>query len=680
MKNTLRTRWFLLILLIFLASPVVRGEAKEGVDKDAFMKKVSALQMPFIENQGQIKDKSVRFYANTFAGTVFVTDKGEIVYSLIKTDPRPQTIDHRQKDKTPNLPTGQAGTEHRQNISELQTPDSITRAVALRESLERHKDSKIEGINKAETKVNYFKGAKENWRTNISTWQEVSLGEVYKGIELKLKAYGNNVEKFFTVHPKGSINDIKLKIQGAKQLTVNKDGELEIETEIGTVKFTKPVAYQEETVNGQHSGVSAQEQNITITERQYIEVAYVVKGNEYGFQVAQYDETKPLIIDPTLVYSTYLGGSGTIDFGQGIAVDSSGNMYVSGTTSSTDFPTASPLQGSNAGGNDIFVAKINASGSALLYATYIGGSLNDSGCGNIAIDSSGNAYITGYTYSADFPTVSPIQGSLAGDRDAFVAKIDASGSALIYSTYLGGSGYDYPCGWEIALDSSGNAYISGETTSTNFPTVSPIQGSNAGGYDAFAAKINASGSALVYSTYLGGSGTDAAWAITVDSSGNAYISGYTNSTNFPTASPIQGSNAGGYDAFVAKIDASGSALVYSTYLGGSNFEEGYCIAVDSSGNAYITGKTDSTNFPTASPIQASKAGGRDAFVAKINASGSALLYSTYLGGSGYDVGWGITADSSGNAYISGETTSTNFPTVSPIQEAMQGVTMPLPQR
>src|SRR4030067_1099367 len=203
---------------------------------------------------------------------------------------------------------------------------------------------------------------------------------------------------------------------------------------------------------------------------------------------------------------------------------------------------------------------------------------------------------------------SPIQGSLAGDRDAFVAKIDASGSALIYSTYLGGSCYDYPCGWEIALDSSGNAYISGETTSTNFPTVSPIQGSN----------------------------------------------------------------AGGYDAFVAKIDASGSALVYSTSLGGSNFEEGYCIAVDSSGNAYITGKTDSTNFPTASPIQASKAGGRDAFVAKINASGSALLYSTYLGGSGYDVGWGITADSSGNAYIAGETESTNFPTASPIQASNAG--------
>ncbi|MEK9134291.1 MAG: SBBP repeat-containing protein, partial [Pseudomonadota bacterium] len=339
----------------------------------------------------------------------------------------------------------------------------------------------------------------------------------------------------------------------------------------------------------------------------YIKVAYVVDGNEYGFKVGDYDRTKPLIIDPSLAYSTYLGGSLT-DYGYGIAIDSSGNMYVSGITSSTDFPTASPIQGSNGGGLDIFVAKINAAGTSLIYSTYLGGSLNDSGCGNIAIDSSGNAYLTGYTYSTDFPTTaSPLQGSLAGNRDAFVTKIDASGSTLVYSTYLGGSGYDYPCGWSIAVDSSGNAYVVGETTSTNFPTVSPIQASNAGGYDAFVTKINASGSAFVYSTYLGGSGTDASWSIAVDSSGNAYIGGFTNSTNFPTVSPIQGSNAGFYDAFVAKINASGSALVYSTYLGGSVYDEGYGIAVDSSGNAYISGNTASTNFQTASPIQASNA-------------------------------------------------------------------------
>src|SRR4030065_1908116 len=219
MKTTIKIIGFLFITIFISTSAF----ASADIDRNAFIKKIPGLQIPFIENQGQIKNKSVRFYASTFAGTVFITDKGEIVYSLIKTDHRPQPIDHRQKDKTPN-------SELKTPDSRLQTPDSITRAVALRESLERHKDSKIEGINKAETKVNYFKGAKENWRTNISTWQEVSLGEVYKGIELKLKAYGNNVEKFFTVHPKGSINDIKLKIQGAKQLTVNKDGELEVET------------------------------------------------------------------------------------------------------------------------------------------------------------------------------------------------------------------------------------------------------------------------------------------------------------------------------------------------------------------------------------------------------------------------------------------------------------------
>ncbi|MEK6527285.1 MAG: hypothetical protein AABZ36_00160, partial [Nitrospirota bacterium] len=273
MKNTLRRRWFLLILITFLGFTVVADMgATEGAGKDAFLKKVSGLQIPFIENQGQIKDKSVRFYANTFAGTVFVTDKGEIVYSLIKTDDPPN---NRRASRAPSKqPAGKQNPEHRQmqdtgykmqdvaagfslRNSELSTLNSNTKAIAIKETLEYPNQSaehraqnpdKIKGLNKAETKVNYFKGAKENWRTNISAWQEVSLGEVYKGIELKLRAYGNNVEKFFTVHPKGSINDIKLKIEGAKQLTVNKDGELEVETELGVVKYTKPVAYQEEKI------------------------------------------------------------------------------------------------------------------------------------------------------------------------------------------------------------------------------------------------------------------------------------------------------------------------------------------------------------------------------------------------------------------------------------------------
>jgi hypothetical protein len=271
-----------------------------------------------------------------------------------------------------------------------------------------------------------------------------------------------------------------------------------------------------------------------------------------------------------LVYSTYLGGSSG-DGGSGIAVDSLGNAYVTGATSSTNFPTVNALQPSLvSGAENAFIAKINAGGSALVYSTYLGGSVQDNG-NSIAVDSSGNAYVTGATRSSNFPTVNAFQSTYLGGigGNAFIAKINASGSALVYSTYLGGSGFEGvgDNGNGIAVDSSGNAYVTGATSSGNFPTVNALQSSYGG---AFITKINASGSALVYSTYLGGGrGTEGGNSIAVDSAGNAYVTGYTGSSNFPTVNAFQSSSSGQQDAFVAKINASGSALVYSTYLGGS---------------------------------------------------------------------------------------------------------------
>jgi uncharacterized repeat protein (TIGR01451 family) len=246
-----------------------------------------------------------------------------------------------------------------------------------------------------------------------------------------------------------------------------------------------------------------------------------------------------------------LGGSSD-DEGYGIAVDSAGNAYVTGYTYSTNFPTVNALQPSSGGGPDAFAAKINASGSALVYSTYLGGSRDDIGNG-IAADSAGNAYVTGYTLSGNFPTVNALQPSFGGGfNDAFAAKINASGSALVYSTYLGGSSDDV--GYGIAADSAGNAYVTGDTASTNFPTVNALQPSfGGGGGDAFVAKINASGSALVYSTYLGGSNSDVGAGIAVDRSGNVYVAGYTLSTNFPTVNALQSSSGGGLDALLAKI-------------------------------------------------------------------------------------------------------------------------------
>jgi hypothetical protein len=298
--------------------------------------------------------------------------------------------------------------------------------------------------------------------------------------------------------------------------------------------------------------------------RQSVAGHFVLEGNgQVGFSVGSYDRSQALIIDPILSYSTYLGGSGS-DSGGSIAVDSAGDAYVTGITASTNFPTAHPLQATSGANNDAFVAKLNPAGSALVYSTYLGGSDYDS-ADAIAVDSAGNAYVTGTTASTNFPTANPLRATFGGGGyDAFVAKLNSTGSALVYSTYLGGSGDDLGNG--IAVDSAGNAYVTGSTRSSNFPTANPLQATYGGAYlgNAFVAKLNPAGSALVYSTYLGGSGYygDQGDGIAVDAAGDAYVTGHTSSTNLPTANPLQATYGGGNsDAFVAKLNPAGSALV-----------------------------------------------------------------------------------------------------------------------
>ncbi len=318
----------------------------------------------------------------------------------------------------------------------------------------------------------------------------------------------------------------------------------------------------------------------------------------------------------------------------------------------------------------MFIAKLNPSGSGLLYATYLGGSSTDHGHG-IAVDVSGSAYVTGFTQSNDFPLENPFQPSFgAGGEDAFITKLNASGSALIYSTYLGGNGGDV--GYSIAVDASGNAYLTGQTRSSNFPTMSPLQPISGGFIDLFVTKINPSGSALVYSTYLGGNNFDRGQGIAVDASGSAYVTGLTQSPDYPTQSFFQDTFLGVVDVIVTKVNPSGSGLVYSTYIGGTGNDQAEAIDVDAFGNAYITGGTGSNDYPTESPFQPSLGGGFDAFVTKLGASGSVLSYSTYLGGSSTDFGRGISLDGSGNAYVTGGTSSTNFPTLSPIETSLKG--------
>jgi hypothetical protein len=508
------------------------------------------------------------------------------------------------------------------------------------------------------------------------------------------------------------IQNRKSKISSSLRIAAN--GDLIVTAEGGEVRFHKPVVYQEQSIrlrrnssqltvesetaldctspdNGPRRAASLKSK---IQNRKLIDGRYILKSDgEVTFEIAPYDRTRPLIIDPVLSYSTYLGGS-DMDYANGIAVDPSGSAYVTGYTASIDFPLANPAQSSPGGGTcsdgvdtipcfDAFVTKLNPAGTALVYSTYLGGSNEDYGTG-IALDASGDAYVTGYTNSTDFPVQNALQAENAGGYDAFVAELSADGAFLIYSTYRGGSGDDIGTG--IAVDSSGNAYISGYTASPDFPVTPGALQTNYGGgdHDGFVVKFNSGGAKLGYSTFLGGSADDYAYGVAVDSAGDAYVTGATNSANFPTLNAFQPNYAGGlcavapntfpcYDAFVAKLNPAGSALIYATYLGGTGSDYGYAIALDGSSNAYVTGYTISTNFPTtAGAYQRVFGGSYDAFVAKLNGAGSALVYSTYLGGPGTEIGYDIAVDSLGRALVTGYNYGGQFPTVSPTQAQNAG--------
>ncbi len=515
------------------------------------------------------------------------------------------------------------------------------------------------GLEKLPGVSNYFIGNDpKKWRTDVPHYARIEYKGVYPGIDLVWYGNQRQLEYDFVVGPGADPKQIQVAYEGVESVGVEAGGELVLRTALGEVRQQRPRVYQE--IGGKRVEVGAR---------------YMLGArNRVRFELAKYDRKRELCIDPlVLVYSTYLGGSGS-DVPHGIAVDTAGSAYVVGNTASTSFPTQSPHQASLQGLQNVFVTKLTPAGNALVYSTYLGGSGSDFGQA-IAVDAAGSAYVTGYTESTNFPTQSAYQPASGGYSDVFVTKLTPAGNALAYSTYLGGSGTDVASG--IAVDTAGSAYVTGQTTSANFPTQSAYQATYKGGpqgtpYDAFVTKLAPAGNALVYSTYLGGSGLDWGSGIAVDSAGSAYVAGYTSSTNFPTQSPYQATLQGTQNAFVTKLTPAGNALAYSTYLGGGGTDSGLGIAVDAAGSAYLTGSTTSTNFPTQSPYQAKLQGGANAFLTKLTPTGNALVYSTYLGGSSTDWGYGIAVDGAGSAYVTGLAGSTNFPTQSPYQAANRG--------
>ena len=606
------------------------------------------LPLHFEANQGQT-DSGVKFLSRGRGYTLFLTGRGEAVMLLGKPAPMYDRLESAALLRAAAKPS----------------PKPATPAAVVRMNLIGASTSpRVEGVEESPGKANYFIGNDPKmWRTNVPMYAKVKVHGLYPGVDLVYYGNQRKLEYDFIVAPGADPGSITMAVEGAERPSLDGQGDLVLAIEDKEVRFQKPVVYQE--VDGV---------------RQEISGSYKLKSaHQVGFQVGAYDGSRPLIIDPTLSYSTYLGGSG-LDQSLGIAVDSSGHAYVTGFTTSTNFPTTPGAFQTTAPGGvvDAFVAKLNAAGSALLYCTYLGGSGVDQGLG-VAVDSGGHAYVTGFTNSMNFPTtLVAFRTTSGGGAHAFVTKLNPTGSGLVYSTYLGGSSNDRGLG--IAVDSGGHAYVTGRTNSMNFPTTpGAFQTTSSGGFDAFVTRLNPTGSGLVYSTYLGGSGTDQGRGIAVDPGGHAHVTGLTNSTNFPTTpGTFQTTSGGGVHAFVTKLNPTGSGLVYSTYLGGSGSDQGQGIAVGSGGHAYVTGSTSSTNFPTTTnAIQPASGGGEDAFVTMLNSTGTGLVYSTYLGGSGDEEGKGIAVDSRGHAYVTGFTSSINFPRTTGAFQAIAPVKVPL---
>jgi hypothetical protein len=600
---------------------------------------LDALPLAFEANQGQT-DPQVKYMARGKGYTAFLT-ADETVFAM-------------QASRANAGITGNGALLSAQKTDTAPTGETAAIRMKL---VGANENAPIAAENELPGHSNYFIGNdRSKWHAGVKQYARVSYKQVYPGVNLAFHGQQKQLEFDFIVAPGADPKSIRFDVDGAKKISTDSTGNLVLSSVAGDVVLHKPVTYQR-TENAQHAVGSR----------------FVVAKNTVSFEVGSYDRSRELVIDPSVSYATYLGGNAEDD-AYAITVNSAGNAYVTGQTKSTNFPTANALHATGAGGFDVFVSELSATGSSLIFSTYIGGSADDSGTA-IALDGSDNIFVAGGTGSSNFPTQGALQATFGGVLDGFVLELNPGGSALTYSTFLGGNASDVVSG--LALDSSANAYVVGSTSSTDFPTHNPLQTNIAGTSNGFVAKVNASGNALDYSTYLGGGSGDFAIAVAVDGSGQAYVTGGTKNPTFPTHNPLQRScgtaancNGGLYDIFVTVYNAAGSAYVYSTFLGGEGNDEGFGIALDSSKNAYITGLTSSTAFPTKTPIQGTLGGGSlpaDAFVTEINATGSALVYSTYLGGSGNDTGIGIAVDGNKNAYVTGQTSSANFPTMSPTQ-------------
>lgn len=572
---------------------------------------MTGTSVPWVENAGQWQEE-VLFYAPTFSGNVIINKAKEILYAL----PVDSTSGYVLKERF-------VGT----------TKQHMTQAPY--------------GEERTTTHFNYFIGKDAtSWQTNVPAYEVLNMGEIWEGVALKLNAHSNNVEKLFYVTPNAAPSSIQIEVDGAEQLQLSQNGELIVITPVGPLRYSAPVAYQ--WIHG---------------EKQLVKVAYQIKGkNSYSFTVADYDLNYELIIDPLLA-STFIGDGGN-DWGNALAVDESGNVFVTGYTWSDNFPTTAGSYSEPFNGvKDAYVSKFSNDLSTLLVSTFIGGSSWENGLA-ITVESTGEVIVSGATGSANFPIAGAAYDNTynGGSNDVFVCKFDNDLSTIIASTFIGGGDDDY--GYDLTLDQAGNVFVTGRTESTDYPSTGGFDATFNGGFeDVFVTKLNNGLSALLASTYIGGSTDEGADAIVTDDAGNVFISGFTYSDDFPTAGMAYDSTHNGSgDIFVAKFNNNLSVLSAATFIGGTNFEESHAIALDSSQNVFIAGYTGSAEYPSTPGVyDEAFNGNHDAIITKLNNELSEILASTFIGGANDDDCYGLVIEGAENVFIAGISFSTDYP-------------------
>ncbi len=613
-------------LLAGNAAAAVRPAAESATpDRQAVQQALAGLAVPFEQNQGQF-DPQVAYMAKTFAGAVFVTRDGRIVYSL-------------------------PGKKLDIDASASQPPQRQQRAErgpgwALQETLLGAQALTPQGTTAASTHVTRFTPGGTH---QASTWQGVRLGQAWPGVEVELSARGNNVEKLFHVAPGADAGQIGIALQGAQSLRIDADGRLIVGTGNGEVAYTAPIAWQD--IDGRRVPVG---------------VRYALKqtrgsAHHYGFVLAAHDPRHPLTIDP-LIQSTYLGGGGD-DIISALALASNGDVLVAGYTDSTNLPgRTGGAQPAYAGNGDGFVARLSGNLQTLVQSSYLGGS-NYEYITALALASNGDVLVAGYTFSSNLPgTAGGAQAANAGHFDGFVARLTGNLQTLVQSSYLGGGGTDNIRA--LALASNGEVLVAGGTRSSDLPgTTGGAQAAHAGNDDGFVARLSGNLQTLVQSSYLGGSGYEDITALALASNGEVLVAGTTTSSDLPgTTGGAQAANAGNDDGFVARLSGNLQTLVQSSYLGGSGYDFIHALALASNGEVLVAGRTYSSDLPgTTGGAQAANAGGYDGFVARLSGNLQTLVQSSYLGGGGTDVINALALDSNGEVLMAGTTYSGNLP-------------------